>query len=420
MFRLKKLYLNKVLPLAVVAALPAAAATPLTYAQVVERFKIYNPTVAADLLNVEESRANEITAALRPNPDMNLTNDQYEFGKYAAHPYRPLQNVEVIAGVSYLIERRNKRQLRTDSAKQATEVADSSHQDLLRNLLFTLRGSFVAALQAKSLLDLARDNLTYYDKVIALNRERYKAGDLAKIDFQRIEIQRVQFESDLQSAMVDLRTAKIQLLQLLNDRTPVDEFDITGPFDYKESILLPAELRQQALANRPDLEAAIRSVVKARTDNRLAWANGSTDPTIGVSSTLNGSPGGSGFSIDFPLRIFDKNQGEKERTALEVNRTDRAREAVLAGVYSDVDSAYATVESVRNLIRPYQAKYLDEATQIRETVSFSFARGGASLLDFLDAQKQYRDTQLAYRNLISAYLNAVNQLNVAVGREVIP
>lgn len=395
------------------------AASPLTFDQVVDRFKANNPTVAADLLNIGESRANEITAGLRPNPDLNIANDQYNFLHFSPY-YRPLQNVEGVFSLSYLIERRHKRELRLESAQEGTRITESAHQDLLRNLLFTLRGAFVSALQAKSLLALARENLDYYDKEIKINRDRYEAGDLAKIDYQRVELQRVQFESDYQTALVNLRTAKIQLLQLLNDRTPIDEFDITGAFEYQEAILVPDELHRQAIASRPDLEAALRTIMQAKTNNRLAWANGSTDPTVGVSASFNGSPGGTGWSLDIPLRIFDRNQGEKERTALEINRTEHQRDAAVASVYSDVDTAYATVDGVRNLIRPYRDKYLKEAEQVRETVSFAFQHGGASLLDFLAAQKEYRDTQVAYRTLIGSYLTAAAQLNMAVGREVIP
>ena len=395
------------------------AASPLTFDQVVDRFKANNPTVAADLLNIGESRANEITAGLRPNPDLNIANDQYNFLHFSPY-YRPLQNVEGVFSLSYLIERRHKRELRLESAQEGTRITESAHQDLLRNLLFTLRGAFVSALQAKSLLALARENLDYYDKEIKINRDRYEAGDLAKIDYQRVELQRVQFESDYQTALVNLRTAKIQLLQLLNDRTPIDEFDITGAFEYQEAVLVPDELHRQAIASRPDLEAALRTIMQAKTNNRLAWANGSTDPTVGVSASFNGSPGGTGWSLDIPLRIFDRNQGEKERTALEINRTEHQRDAAVASVYSDVDTAYATVDGVRNLIRPYRDKYLKEAEQVRETVSFAFQHGGASLLDFLAAQKEYRDTQVAYRTLIGSYLTAAAQLNMAVGREVIP
>jgi cobalt-zinc-cadmium efflux system outer membrane protein len=119
------------------------------------------------------------------------------------------------------------------------------------------------------------------------------------------------------------------------------------------------------------------------------------------------------------LRIFDKNQGEKARTEIEMRRARESREAIVNGVYRDIDSAYAQVESVRAVLRPYRSDYLPQAVRIRETVSYSYARGGASLLDFLDAQKAYRDTELNYRNLIASYLSAVNQLNLAVGQEVL-
>lgn len=395
------------------------AATPLTYEQVVDRFRTNNPTVAADLVNIEESRANEITAGLRPNPNLAISNDQYNFLKFDPH-YRPLQSVEGVFNLSYLIERRNKRGLRLESAQEGTRIAETTHKDLLRNLLFNLRGAFVNAMLAKSLLGLAKENLDYYDKEIKISRDRYDAGDLAKVDFQRIQLQRAQFESDYQTALVNLRTAKIQLMQLINDKTPVDEFDITGDFDYQEAALVPDELHRQALVSRPDLEAATQVIEQAKTNNRLAWANGSTDPTVGVVSSFNGSPGGTGWNIAIPLRIFDRNQGEKQRTAAEINRTGHIRDAAVAAVNSDVDSAYATVESVRTLIRTYRDTYLKEAGDVRDTVSFSFQHGGASLLDFLDAQKEYRDTQVAYRTLIGGYLNAAAQLNMAVGREVIP
>jgi cobalt-zinc-cadmium efflux system outer membrane protein len=397
----------------------AQGAEPLTFDQVVERFKVNNPAVAADLLSIDESRAAEITAALRPNPDLSIGNDQYTFLHFSP-AYRPLQSVEGVFSLTYLIERRHKRELRLESARENTGITESEHQDLMRNLLFHLRGAFVSALEAKSLLALARENLNYYDRQIQIGHDRYAAGDLAKIDFERLELQKVQFESDYQTALVNLRTAKIQLIQLLNDHTPVDEFDVTGDFDYREPVLIPGELRREAVASRPDLDAAVRSIAQARTNNRLAWANGSTDPTVGVTSAWNGSPGGTGWTLDIPLRIFDRNQGEKQRTAIEIHRAEQARNALVANVYADVDTAYANLESVRSLLLPYRDKYLKEAADVRETVSFAFQHGGASLLDFLQAQKEYRDTQVAYRTLIGSYLTAAAQLNMAVGREVIP
>jgi len=217
-----------------------------------------------------------------------------------------------------------------------------------------------------------------------------------------------------------LRTAKIQLLMLLNDRTPVEQFDVTGMFDFSEQIQPQEELRRLAMDNRPDLKAAMQSVDKAQTDHRLAIANGSVDPTFSADFARNPPiPVYFGIGVSIPLRIFDRNQGEKLRTEQDITRNERLRDAATAQVFSDVDSAYATIESNLTLLRPYREVYLKEAVEVRDTVSFAYTRGGASLLDFLQAQQDYRSTRLNYLNLVGSYLTAAAQVNLAVGQEVI-
>jgi outer membrane protein, heavy metal efflux system len=286
-------------------------------------------------------------------------------------------------------------------------------------LQFNLRDTFVRMLQAKSILELANENLGYYDRVIEVNRRRFEAGDLSRADFDRIGLQRAQFESDVQTARVNLTTARIQLLSLMNEHQPVDTFDIAGPFEFGEQILLPDELHQLGLDNRGDVRSAQTAIQRAEVDHRLAWANGSTDPIAGGDYTRLGPDNTLGVDVNIPLRIFDRNQGEKARTEIEIKRSRQARDALLNSVFRDIDTAYAQVESIRAILRPYRDRYLPQADRVREAVSFAYSRGGASLLEFLDAQKSYRDTQLAYRNLIASYLSAVNQLNLAVGREVL-
>jgi cobalt-zinc-cadmium efflux system outer membrane protein len=195
---------------------------------------------------------------------------------------------------------------------------------------------------------------------------------------------------------------------------------VTGPFEYQPLNTTDEEARQAALAARPDLKSATTAITKAQTDQKLAWANGSTDPALYAEFQRAGTANTLGFGVSIPLRIFDRNQGEKERTQIEVTRAERNRQAAVAGILRDVDSAYATALSVRDLLLPYRDRYLPESRDVRETVSFAYSRGGASLLDFLDAQKAYRDTQLAYLNLIANYLSALNQLSQAVGQEVMP
>jgi len=395
-----------------------------TWQQIREKFEATNPTLLADKLNIDESKAQEITAFLRPNPTFALSADGAQIAPDRG-VWRPFAGTFESPSFSYLYERQHKRELRLASAKKGTLIAESSHADLERTLLFNLRGAFVSTLQAKAVLRLARDNLAYYDHVLQISRDRFNAGDLAQIDLDRLELQRVQYESDVQTAAVNLRTAKIQLLTLLNDRTPIETFDIAGPFDFNDRLMPRDEFRKIALDTRPDLKAAVQAVNKAQTDHKLAVANGSTDPTWSAWYTHNSSnnnPFGLntvGFSVTIPLRIFDRNQGEKLRTQFDVTRNERVRDAAEAGVLSDVDSGYATLESDVILLQPYKAKYLQQATRVRDTIFFSYQHGGASLLDFLNAQSDYRTVQLSYVNLLGTYLTAAAQLNMAVGREVI-
>jgi cobalt-zinc-cadmium efflux system outer membrane protein len=398
----------------------AGAQQALTWEQVRNRFENNNPTLQAGQFSISESKAQEITAYLRPNPNFTATADQIDPFP-GGPPHGPFAYFLPVASVNYLHERQHKRELRLESAQKATAIATSDQADLERTLIFTLRGAFVQTLQAKAVLNVAQENLKYYDRMLDVSSERYKAGDIALIDLDRLQLQRLQYESDLQTAEVNLRTAKIGLLMLLNDRAPIEHFDVTGPFDFTNQLSSLDEFRNLALDTRPDLKAANQSVDKARTDHNLAVANGSTDPTFSFDVGRNPPIDAYiGASISIPLRIFDRNQGEKLRTQLDIDRNQRLLDATKAQVFSDVDSAYAVLDSTLALLRPYKEKYLQQAVRVRDTVSFAYQHGGASLLDFLQAENDYRTVELNYVNLVGSYLTAASQLNLAVGREVIP
>jgi outer membrane protein, heavy metal efflux system len=392
----------------------------LTWQEVRARFEAENQTLQAGQFGVDESRAQETTAYLRPNPNLSLLADQINPFS-GGPPHSTFGFLLSTATVSYLHERQHKRELRLESAQRATGIAESSQTDLERTLIFDLRIAFVQALQEKAILALAKENLSYYDHILDVNRDRYRAGAIAKVDLTRLEIQRVQYESDLQTAEVNLRTAKIQLLVLLNERIPTDKFDVTGLFDFTNELAPLDEIRQAAVENRPDLKAALQSVGKAKTDHKLAIANGSTDPTFAFDVGRNPPIDQYiGVGVSVPLRIFDRNQGEKKRTQIDISRNERFANATRAQVFGDVDSAYAMVNSNIILLQPYKDRYLKEAEEIRDTITISYEHGAASLLDFLNAQAEYRTVQVNYLNLIASYLSATGQLNLAVGREVIP
>jgi len=391
-----------------------SAQQALTWDQVKAKFESANPVLKADAANVEEMKAEEITAYLRPNPQFTFSVDGNQIAPHNG-VWTPFKGTTEQPNFSYLHEREHKRELRLESAQEGTQITQSQHVDLERNLVFGLRSAFVQTLQAKAVLMLAKADLEYYDKIIDISRARFQAGDLAKIDLARIELQRVQYESEIETAIVNLRQQKIQLLLLLDDRTPVDQFDVTGPFDLGPDLQPLDAYHKIALDNRPDLMA----------NHKLAVANGSTDPTYEVWFTNNSStnnpngPDTIGASVSIPLRIFDKNQGEKKRTLIDIDRSAQAAEAAKAQVFSDVDNAYELVRSNIALIKPYKAQYLDQSVYVRDTVTFSYEHGGASLMDFLNAQSDYRVVQLAYLQLIGAYMTAAGQMNLAVGHDVI-
>jgi outer membrane protein, heavy metal efflux system len=415
-----------VLVLAGMPVAPLSAQTAFTWQQIKDKFEAANPTLKSVQLNIDESRAAEITAYLRPNPDFGLSADGTQLTPYLG-VYRPFAGTQISPSISYLHERDNKRELRRDQAKESTAIAESTYLDQERNLTFTLRNAFVQTLQAKAVLQNAEENLSYWDRELEVFRSRFAAGDLAQVDLRRLILQRAQFESDYETAYVSLRTAKIQLLMLLNDRTPIEKFDVTGRFDFSPELKPLEEYRNMALETRPDLKVAVQNVELAKVTYKLTVANGSADPTYSVWWTHNPSFNNPydyntiGASVSIPLRIFDRNQGQKALTKIDIGRNERLRDAAEAQVFNDVDSAYWTIVQNVNLLKPYTSgdnAYLPLATDIRDAMAFSYQNGGASLLDFLDAEKSYRDTRLAYVNLIGSYLTAAAQMNLAAGREV--
>ena len=410
--------------LAAVFASSLPAQTALTWQQLVQKFEASNPTMKANQLNIDESRAAEITAYLRPNPDFGLAADGTQLTPYGGI-WRPFAGTQISPSISYLHEREHKRELRRDQAKENPAIAETTYPDQRRSLLFNLQSAFVNVLQAKAFLENATLNLTYWDHELDVDRKRLDAGDIAPIDLNRLELLRTQFESDYETAYVNLRTAKIGILNLLNDRTPIDKFDVTGRYDFSEELRPLEEYRNTALAARPDLKVAMQNVDLAKITHDLAVSNGSTDPTFSVWWTHNPSFNNPydyntiGASVGIPLRIFDRNQGEKARTQVDIARNERLRDAAEAQVFNDVDTAYWTMVQNVNLLKPYKAKYLKMAADVRDKVEFSYHNGGNSLLDYLDAEKSYRDVRLAYLNLIGAYLATAAQMNMAIGREVV-
>jgi outer membrane protein, heavy metal efflux system len=408
----------------VLSASAFAQTTPLTWQQIKDRFDARNPALKAAQLSIDESRAEEITQYLRPNPEFSFSADGTQLTPYL-HTYRPFAGTQISPGISYLIERAGKRELRLETAKEATDIAASTYLDQQRGMMFLLRSAFVNVLNQKAVLQNATDNLEYWDKELVVDKARLNAGDIAPLDYDRLDLQRTQFESDYETAIMTLKTSQVQLAMLLNDRGPLERMDVVGPYDFPEEIPPLQQFREVALANRPDLKVAQENVELAKSTYKLTVANGSTDPTWSVWTTHNPSFNNPydqntiGASVSIPIRIFDRNQGEKARTKVDIGRNEKLYDAAEAQVYNDVDSAYYNLVQNINLLKPYKSKYLAEAANIRDRMTTAYRNGGASLLDYLDAEKAYRDVRLAYINMIGSYMTAAAQMNMATGKEVL-
>ena len=396
----------------------AQQASSYNWQQLNDVFVRSNPTLRAQEQSIISNKAAEITAAARPNPA--LQND----------------TTSATIGIYQEFEVGGKRAARIRSAKLATQISQTDAADARRTLTLNLRQAFIAALQAKSDLQFARDNLTNYQHTVDLNREMLQAGEIARADFLRIQLQTLQFATDLDDATLALETAKATLRGLLGPSNLPEDFDVSGelkaePFDTKLD-----DLRKLALQNRPDLKSAETGRLKAAADVRVAQANRWPDPTIGTSflHTGNEVPGPQWFEPFYPkgstsnamglgfasiqIPIFNHNQGEIARAKSEQLRADFLAQAAQNQVIEDVDSAYAQFDSARNRLSLYEKTFLAAAKESLDIEDFSFHKGGASVLDFLDAERTYRATQLAYHQQLAAYLDALAQLQSAVGLDI--
>src|SRR5260370_22043066 len=165
----------------------ANAQKALTWNEVRARFETNNPTLLADKVSIDETKAQQITAYLRQNPQLTLAADGTQIASDKG-VWKPFAGTYETPTISYLHERQRKRELRLESAQKGTLIVESNHADLERTLLFSLRGAFVATLQAKPVLRLAKQNLPYYHHVLDSSRTRFSVDGIAHIHLDRLEL----------------------------------------------------------------------------------------------------------------------------------------------------------------------------------------------------------------------------------------
>ncbi|MGC1871336.1 MAG: TolC family protein [Acidobacteriaceae bacterium] len=393
----------------------ATVSAPLTMRQAVELALRSNPTLLAAQRNLESIRAEEITAGLRQNPVFSLGGTDITLP--ADNPSNPYSYA---GNISRLFERGQKRRWRLESARASTQVTESQYHDLERQTVLAVKNAFTNMLLAKAALQLADNNLTSYRKVVDLSHVRLQAGAISQTDFDRIDLQMASFESDYENAQVNLAQSSDQLQQLLGFQGPKRDFAIAGTLTPPQLTLSLPDLEQKALAARPDYRAAQQAIQVAEANVKLADANGTADPTLAGEYERTGIFNSAGFSISIPIRIFDRNQGEKQAARFVV-QSDRFSEiAARSLVLSDVDQAWAAYLSAQRLAARYNTHYLKESGTILNNLEFGYRHGSYTLLDYLSALHDDRQTNLDALNANAQVWLSLHQLSDATATEILP
>ena len=395
------------------AQTPASA--PMTLQQVLRIALAKNPSLLSAARNLDATKAEEITAGLRANPTFTLSGANTTLP--ANNPSSPYTYV---GNVSRLFERGHKRHWRLAVAHATTDVTRSQYRDLKRQTVLQVKDAFTDMLAAKAALQVARNNLDSYRKTVALSKVRAQAGDISKTDYERIDLQLAEFESDYEGAKVNLVQASDSLQLLMGIEKPSPGFDIAGSLQPPSLATTLPQLEQDALSHRPDYLAARQSVTLAHANVKMADAYGTVDPTLGAEYERIGVYNSVGFQISVPVRIFDRNQGEKQRTRFAAQSARFAEVAARNQVLNDVDQAWAAYQSAVALAARYNNHYVAESDQVRSNLEFSYRHGGATLLDYLDALRDYRQIHLDALTANQQVWLSIHQLSFAAATEIVP
>jgi cobalt-zinc-cadmium efflux system outer membrane protein len=393
----------------------SSASTPITMQQAVDLARAKNPTLLSAQQNLFSVKAQEIQAGVRANPYFGFTGSNVTLpAQGAPNPYAySLQ-------VSRLFERGEKRRWRLDSARSTTAQTDAQYHNQEQQTILAVRQAFTNFVLAKAARKLADDNLNDFKHELDIGRERLKAGDLAKLDFERLDLQLAQFESDESTAITNAQQASDQLQVLLGYDKPRADFDVIGDIVPPAVTFTMEVLEQKALAARPDYKAAQLGTAVADANVKLAYANGTTDPTLEGEYDRSGTYNSAGFNINIPLRIFDRNQGNKETSKFVAQASRFAEIAARNQVFGDVDEAWVGYVNVKVLADRYNRHYLEEAKDVLDISKFSYEHGGLALIDFLDALRGSRSVTSDALNAYAQTWMAIHQLSFVTATDVIP
>jgi cobalt-zinc-cadmium efflux system outer membrane protein len=381
----------------------------------------HNHSLQAARTTILQNQAQEITANLRPNP-VALVDEQYMpfFSPHAFSSDYINQTAVYDLGLSYLIERGKKRQHRLGAAKDLTAVTSAQVSDNERTLTFNVASQFISALLAQADLDLAEKDLASFQQTVDISQASFQAGAMSGGDLLKIKLQLLQFQMDVSAAKLARVQALASLRQLLGYESVPESYEVVGDLEYKPVKLGEDDLKAMALRQRPDVRAAQLGITAAQSQFTLAKANGKKD--LGVTFTYNHLGGVNTGSLFFNIQmpIFDRNQGEIARTQYAITQSQDLSSEQASIALTDVTNSYEALRTDDEVVQLYQSGYLKQAEDSRDISQYAYQHGSASLLDYLDAERSYRATELAYRQALASYMTSLEQLRQAVGTRSLP
>ena len=393
----------------------------VTLEQAIDMARAHNHALLAARSTILQNRAQELTANLRPNPVL-LGDSQFlplfDPGNFSRDYFDNSAQFDV--GVSYLFERGEKRQHRLQAARDQTAVTTAQVADTERTLTFNVASQFTAAVLAQSDLEFAQQDLMSFQQTVDIAQRRFTDGAMSEGDLLKIKLQLLQFQMDVSSARLARLQALATLRQLVGYESVPESYEVNGALVHQAVTLGAAELRALAVQNRPDLRAAQLAVTAAQSQRALAQANGKRDITAQASYTHVASSNTASLFANIELPIFDRNQGEIARTQYAITQSEELSSEQSSVVMTDVANAYEGLRTSDQVVQLYESGYLKQAQDSRDISQYAYQRGAATLLDFLDAERSYRATELAYRQALAGYMVALEQLRLSVGTRSLP
>jgi cobalt-zinc-cadmium efflux system outer membrane protein len=413
-----------ILPVFVLLAVEASAGQATTLIgldQAIDLALAHNHALQATRTLIFQNQAQEITANLRPNP---VLGGDAQFipifnpGDFSSDDLDLAQQFDL--GISYLFERGHKRQSRLQAARDQTAVTRAQVTDAERTLAFNVGQQFVSVLLAESTLAFALQDLKSFQSTVDISAAQLNAGAISEGDYLKIKLQLLQFQTDVSSARLAKAQALVGLRQFLGYDAVQANFDVIGDLAYQPLQANLEDLQAKALKERPDFQAALLGVTAAQSQIRLAKANGKVDVNGTFDFTHTAGQNTASIFASFELPIFNRNQGEIARTGYALTQAQESQLSASDAVLSDVGNAYEAIKSNDEIVQLYTSGYLKQAQDSRDISEYAYKRGAASLLDFLDAERTYRASQLAYRQALASYMTALEQMKEAVGTRNLP